>query len=81
MTGSNRKPPGPLPEQVNHDNPPSFRIKEVFRTGSKGKSYSKIRDGLAVLRGQDLTVAISQCYELKLFVNTILSLSGGDPVS
>jgi hypothetical protein len=26
----NKSAPGSLPEQVNHNNPPSYRIKEIF---------------------------------------------------
>ena len=81
LAGSNLKSPGPDPEQVNHHSPPSFRIKEAFRTGDRGKRYSKIRDGLAILRDQDLTRALSQCGELKALVNRILSLSGGQIIT
>ena len=81
LAGSNRKPPSANPEQVNHDSPPSFRIKEAFLTGSKGKSYSKTRDGRAILRDQDLDRALSRCSELKSLVNTILRLSGGETVA
>src|SRR5580700_9407458 len=63
-------PPGP-PESVNHNHPPSHHIKEIFEIGSRGKSYSKIRDAARILRGKDLTIAADKCSELKAFLNTI----------
>jgi hypothetical protein len=78
LAGSRRPQPGPNPEEVNHDNPPAHRLKEVFRLGSKGRAYVKTRDAGRILRGQDLNVAIHACPELKALVNTILRLCGGD---
>lgn len=77
LAGSNRTRPAPNPETVNHDKPPAHVLEEVFRTGAKGKRYSKTRDAVAILRGQDLTIAVEACRELKAFINTILSCSGG----
>jgi hypothetical protein len=71
---SNKSLPGSLPEQVNHGNPPSYRIKEIFETGKCQRSYSKTRDAARILKGQDLMIAVNQCPELKAFINTILSL-------
>ena len=72
-------PPGP-PESVNHDRPPSYHIKEIFRTGTCGRDYSKVRDAARIVRGKDLSAAANQCPELKAFPNTILMLSGADPL-
>jgi len=74
-SGSNMSKPSSNPELVNHIKPPSKWIEELFRTGAK-RSYSKTRDGKAILLDADLSVAISQCAELKALVNTILSLCG-----
>jgi Domain of unknown function (DUF4276) len=71
---SNKSVPGGLPEQVNHGNPPSYRIKEIFETGKCQRSYSKIRDAARILKNQDLIISVNQCPELKAFINTILSL-------
>ncbi|MBD2386609.1 DUF4276 family protein [Cylindrospermum sp. FACHB-282] len=71
---SNKSTPGSLPEQVNHGNPPSYRIKEIFETGKCQRSYSKTRDAAKILKNQDLMVSVNQCPELKAFINTILSL-------
>jgi hypothetical protein len=76
LAGSTRAKPGAHPEQVNHDKPPAHRLQEVFRTGSKGKSYVKPRDAARILRDRDLAVAADACPELKAFLNTILSLCG-----
>lgn len=69
-------PPGP-PEQVNHNNPPSYRIKEIFEIGGSRDSYIKPRDAKRILEGNDLLVSAQACPELKEFLNTILSLCGG----
>jgi hypothetical protein len=77
LAESNRASPGPNPEAINHNNPPSKRIKEVFRTGSRGKAYVKPRDADRILRGQDLLISAQACPELKALLNTILQLCGG----
>lgn len=76
LAGHNRAAPSGPPEQVNHQDPPAHRIKEVFRIGSRGRAYVKPRDARRILQGKDLLVAIQACPELKAFVNTILSLCG-----
>lgn len=80
LAGHNRAAPGGNPEAVNHNNPPAHRIADVFRTGSRGRAYVKPRDAARILRDSDLSVAISQCSELKAFVNTIISVSDGTPI-
>ncbi|MDR3538604.1 MAG: DUF4276 family protein [Acetobacteraceae bacterium] len=80
LAGSDRKPPPAAPETVNHERPPARLLAEIFRTGRNKRSYSKVRDGKEILKDQDLTVAAAACPELKAFLNTILSLSGGEPL-
>ena len=80
LAGSNRQRPSQQPETVNHDRPPSILLREVFRTGSKRIDFQKILHASAILRHQDLTVAAHACPELKSFLNTILTLSGGEPL-
>lgn len=77
LAGSDRTMPGTHPEQVNHGKPPAHRLREVFRTGDKGKAYIKPIGAAAILRDQDLTVAANACPELKSFLNTILDVCGG----
>ena len=72
-----RAPPGP-PEGVNHLHPPSHHIREIFRIGNSRDDYSKPRDANRILRNKDLAISAAQCPELKAFLNTIISLSGGD---
>jgi len=79
LAGSNRKSP-PTPELVNHNKPPSHFLSEVFRSGSRKRQYSKVRDASKILDGQDLGEAAAKCPELKAFLNTILRLSGGKPI-
>lgn len=78
LAGSKRAMPGAHPEQVNHNNPPAHRLKEIFITGTKGKAYVKPRDAARILRDNDLAVAAQVCPELKAFLNTILALCEAD---
>jgi len=70
----NRSAPSGLPETVNHQKPPSDWIKEIFRTGKCRRDYDKVSDGMAILKKNDLMIAIQACPELKAFVNRIISL-------
>jgi hypothetical protein len=80
LAGHNRKaPPGP-PEDVNHRKPPFYHIREIFRIGKCRDDYSKPRDANRILQGSDLSLAAKKCPELKAFLNTILTLSGGQPL-
>jgi uncharacterized protein DUF4276 len=79
LAGHNRGAPQGRPEAVNHNQPPSHHIREIFRTG-RCRDYSKPRDASRILRGKDLIVSAEQCPELKAFLNTILTLSGGEPL-
>ena len=71
----NRNMPGGRPETVNHDKSPAYHIAELFESG-KSRSYSKTRDAARILSENDLSVAVSQCPELKSLINTILTLCG-----
>jgi hypothetical protein len=70
-------PPGP-PESVNHDRPPARRIQEIFQLGGCRDSYNKPRDAKRILKENDLLVSANKCPELKSFLNTILSVCGGE---
>jgi hypothetical protein len=65
---------------ANHQNPPAYRIKEIFEIGKCRDSYVKPRDAARIFRENDLATAINQCSELKAFVNTILSISDGQVI-
>ena len=78
LADSNKSSPGVHPEQVNHNKPPAEHIRDLFRTGTKGKRYIKPRDGSRILRDNDLLVTADACPELKAFLNTILRLCGGE---
>jgi hypothetical protein len=77
ISGGNRAVPSGPHELVNHNNPPSKRIEEIFEQG-KRRSYNKARDAKRILDGEDLMDAAVVCRELKAFLNTILSLCGGE---
>jgi hypothetical protein len=66
--------PSGQPESVNHNRPPSHRIRDAFEAGKSGRSYSKARDAGRILRDNDLTIAANACPELKAVLNTILRL-------
>ena len=80
LAGHNRNPPAGPPESVNHQRPPSYHIKELFRIGTCRDNYSKVRDANRILRGKNLSVAADKCPELKAFLNSILILSGEQPL-
>ncbi len=76
ITGSNKKSPGKIPEEVNHQKSPAYHLSEVFRTGERTRcNYIKTRDAGRILKDEDLTVAIEACAELRAFVDRIVSLS------
>jgi hypothetical protein len=77
ISGHNRNPPPGAPETVNHQRPPSYHIREIFRVGTCRDDYVKPRDADRILRGQNLADAAVQCPELRSFLNTILELCGG----
>ena len=70
----NRSAPSGFPETVNHNKPPAYRIQEIFEIGQCKSSYDKPIHGKAILKNNDLMIAIQACPELKAFVNTIISL-------
>jgi Domain of unknown function (DUF4276) len=77
ISGGNRAVPSGPHELVNHNNPPSKRIEEIFEQG-KRRSYNKARDAKRILDGEDLMDAADACPELRDFLNTILKLCGGE---
>lgn len=76
LSGGNLASPGPHPENVNHNNPPSKRLTAIFRQGGR-RDYSKTRDAAIILKDQDILKSANACPELKEFLNRILLLSGG----
>ena len=80
LAGHNRGAPSGPPEAVNHNRPPSCHIREIFRIGTCRDGYSKPRDANRILRGKNLAESANKCPELKAFLNTILKLSGGEPL-
>ena len=72
--------PGPRPEQVDHEKPPSHHLKELYRLVKPCRKYIKTQEMAAILRGKDLTVPANQCPEFKALLNTLLDLSGLAPL-
>lgn len=70
----NKTAPSGSPESVNHNKPPSYYIKGIFEMGKCRKSYVKPRDAMRILNENDISISISQCPELKSFINTILRI-------
>jgi len=80
LAGHNMAPPGGAPETIDHMRPPSVRIGQIFRAGTCRHDYVKPRDAGRILRDKDLGVAAAACPELRAFLNTILSLCGGQAI-
>ena len=80
LAGHNRNAPNGSPEQVNHNTPPSHHLREIFRIGRCRYDYVKPRDGMRILQGQDLSMAIDRCGELKALVNSIVTACDGDEI-
>lgn len=80
LAGHNKNVPAGNPETVNHNNPPAYRIKEIFEIGTCRDSYVKPRDAGHILSKNDLSVAVDACPELKALVNTIISVCGGEVI-
>ncbi len=75
--GVQQPPPGAQPEQVNRQNPPSKRLKELYqRAKPRPRKYVKTIEMAAILRDKDLSLAAAQCPEFKAFLNTLLVLGG-----
>ena len=81
LANHNQSDPGRDPEQVNHQNPPSSRIKDILHRGNNRYDYVKDRDARRILENADLNIAIEQCPELKSLVNTILGICGGQTIA
>jgi len=80
LAGHNMRSPGGSPEDVNHTRPPSDRIREIFRAGSRSRFYIKPRDADRILRENNLLDSARACPELRSLLNTILRLCGGQDV-
>jgi len=80
--GVTRKAPGNNPEQVDQNMPPSYHLKELYRSARpKPRKYVKTTEMYAILRNKDLLTIANQCVEFKAFINTLLTLSGLTPLS
>ncbi len=71
-----RTRPGPQPEQVDRDKPPSKHLEALYAAAHPPRKYVKRIEMLTILRRQNLTVAADQCPELKALLNTLLALGG-----
>ena len=78
--GVRQAKPGPDPEKVDLDRPPSRRLEELYRLAKPSRRYIKTIETATILRGRDLTVAAGQCPELMVLLNTLLSLGGLSPL-
>ena len=72
--GVNRIRPGSNPEQVNNMAPPSKRLGALYQIAKR--KYKKPIEMNAILERQDLSLAASECQELRLLLNTLLRLGG-----
>lgn len=72
--GISQAPPGPKPERIDLDKPPSQRLIDLYRRARR--DYNKPRDAAAILRGKDLTVSAARCPQFKAFLDSLLELAG-----
>jgi len=72
--------PGPDPEKVDLDRPPSRRLEELYRLAKPSRRYIKTIEMATILRDKDLVVAAGQCPELMALLNTLLRLGGLSPL-
>ncbi len=73
--------PGPQPERVDHDHPPSHHLDELYRLARNPcRKYNKVTDMAAILRNKDLTIAARACPEFHSLLDTLLTQSGLDPL-
>ena len=68
------KRPGPHPEKINGQNPPSKRLKELYRRG--GKEYHKVADARKWLTVDRLEEAAEDCPQLRDFLDSLLEFAG-----
>ncbi len=73
--------PGPHPEQVDRDHPPSKRLAKLYRRAKPARKYVKPKEMAAILRDKDLAIAANACPEFKKLLNTLLGLAGLIPLS
>ena len=71
-----KQSPGSNPETVNHNHPPSWHLRDLYRKAKL--DYNKPRDALAILTGKDLLVSADKCRQFKSFLNSLLYLAGCD---
>lgn len=74
--GVRKKAPGPHPEEIDGEHPPSERLEELYRLSKPPRKYIKPVEMNAILRGKDLTIIATSCPEFRAFLNTLLRLSG-----
>lgn len=82
--GVHRARPGPNPETVNLERPPSRRLDELYRLARPVRKYNKVLDMPAILdkiSDEDLVAAANQCPEFKALLNTLLALGGLAPLA
>jgi hypothetical protein len=72
--GRKQAPPGPKPELIDLERPPSQRLRDLYRQA--GLRYNKPRDAAAILRGKNLTISAAQCPQFKAFLDSLLDLAG-----
>ena len=73
-------PPGPWPEQVDLERPPSLRLGERYRRAKPPRKYIKTLEMSAILGRLGLAPAAACCPELKALLNTLLAVGDLAPL-
>ena len=63
----------PSPECIDHNNPPTKQLNELFRTHLKRK-YKKTTDGINLLRSIDFALVYDKCTYFAAFVDDLRSI-------
>ncbi|MCH7702092.1 MAG: DUF4276 family protein [Planctomycetes bacterium] len=71
--------PKAKPEDINHKNPPSKRLRALYRRA--GYAYDKVRDGRKWLTADRLERAAKDCPQLKDFLNSLLEFAGAEKLT
>lgn len=74
--GVSAKRPGPHPERINGQNPPSKRLEKLFRQARR--PYNKVVAARRWLTTDRLEEAAMQCPQLKAFLNSLLEFAGAE---
>lgn len=78
-TRSKSNPPHLSPEEVNDQNPPKRRVKELFRTRGRKRDYIPHSDAPKILEKADPKEVAKKCPNFKVFLEDLRETAGLPP--